>query len=133
MILHLKLGQVCINKNKREFVCRYIPLNTANRTMHWTMRSKWTNAWKAEVMAQVQLNRKNLKIPLEKAKIKIILNTARIMDFDGAYNSVKPILDGLKKGNAGIIIDDSPKYIELEVKQIKVDHIKDQFVEIIIS
>ena len=77
------------------------------------------------------LNRKGIKLPFKQAVITITLFTARLMDYDGAYGSVKPLLDGLV--GAGVIRDDSPKYIDLEVKQTKVKHIIEQKVTILIK
>jgi hypothetical protein len=69
--------------------------------------------------------------PLHKANIFITLYTCRLMDYDGAYGSIKPILDGLTDN--GIIIDDSPKFIKLNVTQIKVNKKCDERVEMEIT
>lgn len=82
-------------------------------------------------MVQCHLVRHQLdKFPLQMPSVTIYLYATVPFDLDGAYNAVKPILDGLKKDYAGIIEDDSPKFINLEVKQIKVVHRKDEHVEI---
>ncbi len=128
--MHIKLGLVCIGK--RIFKCRYIPFNMSNQSMHWSKKYQWSNAWKEEVMQAVRLKRNGEKLPFKTARVQIIFHTIKLMDYDGAYNAAKPILDGLKQDYAGVIIDDSPKYIDLEVKQNKVKHLKDQFVEIFI-
>lgn len=129
----LKLGQVCVGKNSVQ--CRRIPFNTANRQMHWAIKAKWAKAWKEEVgWAFMQQRNKLCKLPLKFAHITINLYTTRLMDYDGAYTAIKPILDGLKvNGGVGVIIDDSPKYIDLLVKQIKVAHREDEHVELIIK
>lgn len=114
--MKLKLHQVCVGKTK--ITCRRVPYNTANRIMHWTVKAKWKKAWEEEVWSAVQEHKKELgKIPYKFAAITIYLYQTRLMDYDGAYSSVKPILDGLRY--AGVIIDDSPKYVDLLVKQIK--------------
>ena len=130
--MKLKLGQVCIEKRKGEYECRFIPHNMSNQRMHWTKKKKWTDAWKQEVSGQVAIQRHNLKLPLYKAVITIVMYVVREMDYDGAYNAVKPILDGLKIDCAGVIVDDSPEYIDLVVKQQKVKHYLEQYVEITI-
>ena len=71
------------------------------------------------------------KLPLLCPKVDILLYKVALYDYDGAYNAVKPLLDGLKiHGGAGVIVDDSPKDIRLEVIQIPVKHRKDERVEI---
>lgn len=126
-MIKLKLNQVCVGK--RKVTCRRVPYNTANRAMHWTVKSLWKKAWEEEVYWAVIKNRKSLgKLPIKFARIEVILSNTRLMDYDGAYASVKPILDGLRY--AGVILDDSPKYIDLKVKQMQVSHREDEGVEI---
>ncbi len=129
-MITLKLNQVCLGK--RVVRCRRIPHNMSNSRMHWMTRNKWNQAWKEEVGNAVMMQRREFwKLPLEYAKITIVFFTTRLMDYDGAYNAAKPILDGLKvKDGAGVIIDDSPKYIDLTVKQEKVAHRQEEHVEI---
>jgi Holliday junction resolvase RusA-like endonuclease len=45
------------------------------------------------------------KCPLERARIKIIRNAHRMLDFDGLVGSMKPVVDALVK--CGILKDDS--------------------------
>jgi hypothetical protein len=103
--------------------------------MHWARKAEWGRAWKEEVGYAFMLQRNKLwKLPLKYAHITINLYVTRYMDRDGSFNAVKPILDSLKvNGGVGVIIDDSPKYIRLEVEQIKVPHRQDEHVEIIIK
>ena len=102
----------------------------SNQRMFWATKAKWTDAWKEEAFASWSQNRpRTLKLPLQHAKITIFLHCVHLMDYDGAYNCVKPLLDSLKiSGGIGVIVDDSPKYIDLEVKQIKTAHRKDEHV-----
>lgn len=131
-MVKLTLGQVCVGK--KSFVCRYIPFNLSNKSFHWANKARWVDAWKEEVYYAVRKQRTKFgKLPYQRARILILFKTTRLMDYDGAYNAAKPVLDGLKKGEAGVIEDDSPKYIDLEVKQEKVAHVKDQHVEIFIK
>ncbi|MFH2013545.1 MAG: hypothetical protein ABIJ17_01075 [Patescibacteria group bacterium] len=105
----------------------------SNQSMHWREKYEWCKAWKEEVYGQVMIIRNKLgKLPLLNPKITIVFHVVRQFDLDGAYNAAKPILDGLKVDWAGLIVDDSPKYIELSVKQTKVDHKVEERVEIII-
>lgn len=131
-MITLKLGQVCIGK--RVFKCRRIPYNQSNQRMHWAVKAQWTNAWKEEVFAVWAHNRpKGIKLPFVYAQICVVLYCVTLMDYDGAYTAVKPLLDALKvKDGIGVIIDDSPKYIDLQVQQKKVAHRNDEWVEITI-
>jgi hypothetical protein len=130
----LKLNQVCIGK--RNIQCRRIPHNMSNQVgMHWAKKAEWGRAWKEEVGYAFMLQRNKLwKLPLEYAHITINFYVTRYFDRDGSFNAAKPLLDALKvNGGVGVIIDDSPKYIRLEVEQIKVPHRQDEHVEIIIK
>lgn len=130
-MIKITLGQVCVKKSGGKFECRRIPYNMANKRMHWAAKSKWTNAWKDEVTGRVmEARRKFGKLPLKMPHITIHLYAVVQFDYDGAYVAVKPVLDGLKMGYAGVIEDDSPKFITLEVKQIKVGKKVDERVEI---
>lgn len=132
-MITLELGQVCVGRKK--FVCRRIPMNMMNRKLHWAVKKLWTDSWKHEVEAQIMLQRRKLpKLPLPYAKITIVLKMIHLMDYDGAYTAVKPLLDALKdKGGAGVIVDDSPKYIDLLVKQEKVFHRAEEGVTMLIE
>lgn len=132
--IKLILGQVCIGK--RVIKCRRVPHNMSNHaSMHWGEKAQWTKAWKEEVWAQFMMQRSKLwKLPLKNASITINIYTISMKDQDGAYGSIKPILDALKvNGGVGVIVDDSPKYINLNVEQIKVAHRADEHVEILIK
>ena len=132
--IKLVLGQVCIGK--RVIKCRRVPHNMSNHSsMHWGEKAQWTKAWKEEVCVQFMLQRHKLwKLPLKNASITINIYTTRYFDKDGSFNAAKPILDALKvNGGVGVIVDDSPKYINLNVEQIKVAHRADEHVEILIN
>jgi hypothetical protein len=126
--IKLVLHQVCI-KSK----CRRTPMNTANVPMHWAVKSAWKKAWEQEVWACIMEHKKEFgKLPLIKPSIIIYLYSCRIMDADGKWSSVKPILDGLRYAN--VIEDDKPEFISyLNVEQIKVNHRSDERVEILIK
>lgn len=128
--MQLTLGRACIQVRKGQFKCRAIPMNMSNQRLHWVIKSKWTRAWKDEVQASLMLIKKPPGLPLEKANIKITLHVCHLMDHDGAYSAIKPVLDALTEQK--IIIDDSPKYIELKVEQKKVAHKTEEKTEILI-
>lgn len=72
------------------------------------------------------------KVPhYKQARIEIIYYCVQEMDFDNAYTSAKPLVDGLVE--AMIIPDDSPKFIQLKVHCKKVKHRPEQRTEIIIN
>lgn len=125
----LILGRACIQVRKGEFRCRSVPMNMANQRVHWATKSKWTRAWKDEVQIAIAQNTEP-KIKSKKPKVLIKLYQNKLMDYDGAYSSVKPVLDGLTE--QGVIEDDGPEYIDLKVEQIQTK-IKEQRVEILIT
>lgn len=129
-MITLTLGQVCVGK--RVMKCRRVPHNFANKRVHWSERYRWGEAWKSEVGYTFMAARpRNLKLPLKFAKITVILSVIHLFDYDGAYSCVKPILDALKvTGGVGVIIDDSPQYVDLSVQQKQVRHKADEGVEI---
>ena len=132
----LTLGKACVQIRK-EWKCRATPMNMSNQRSHWVVKNIWTKAWKEEVATAVMVqkhywDKKTQKaLPFLKSKIVIQLSKSVLMDHDGAYSSVKPILDGLTE--AGIIFNDSPKYIELEVKQIKIKQKSEEKTQILIN
>lgn len=110
---------------------RYIPysINSQNN-MHWATKHKWKKAWEDEVYFSMMEHRSYFKkIPIPYLKLKIIYYNVQVMDEDNLRGSVKPILDGIV--NAGVIYDDSPKYLSHTVEQVKVHKRKEQGVELI--
>lgn len=67
---------------------------------------------------------------LAKSGVCITRFSTGSLDEDNLYGSAKSLLDGLRQ--AGLIPGDSPKEIDLEVKQVKVNHRKEQGTEIMI-
>jgi hypothetical protein len=100
----------------------------ANKTCHWTERKKWSDAWHAAVLCAVIDSNQKPNKPYQKSKVNITFYGISLMDKDGSYNSAKPVIDGLRY--AGVIYDDSEKYITLSVKQKKVGHQKEEKIEI---
>ena len=122
--MKLILENTCIELARGEYECRRVPYNWSNKRMHWRLRSKWNHAWKDAVRSAyltiVLAPGKNHIKRFEQASVIITLHKFKLFDRDGAYSSIKPVLDGLVE--VEIIKDDSPKYIDLEVNQIKVAH-----------
>ena len=128
-MIKLQLNQVCIGV--RNYKCLRVP-DSPNKKMHWAIKHKWTKAWQSEVGWAVIKNRHKLgKLPLLKPQICVLLRLCKLRDKDNLYASVKAVVDGLTL--AGVIEDDSPKYIDLTVKQEKVAHRKDEGIDIIIG
>lgn len=119
----LKLGRVCVGREWRS-----IPKNMSNERLHWTIKNKWTQAWKQEV-EEAFLEQGRLPRPrYDKSSVTVKFYACRQFDRDGAYHAAKPVIDGLTE--SGIIIDDSQEHIDLKVEQIKVNHKCDERVEI---
>lgn len=115
-IIRLDLGQVCVRN-----ACRRVPHNMSNKRMHWAVRNAWNQGWKEEVrVAWVCARPRDFTTAPQFAKIRVRLCVVRLFDHDGAYSATKPLLDGLTE--AGAIMDDSPRFIDLLVKQQKVAH-----------
>lgn len=79
--------------------------------MHWAKRKRYNDQWYVLIRAQVRPTRK--KAP--KMKVVISQMRRRLLDKDNLYGSVKPIVDGMRY--AGIIRDDTPEWIDLDVRQ----------------
>ena len=60
----------------------------------------------------------------EVPSVSIVMYRVRLLDTDNAYASTKPLLDCLCE--VGLITDDSPSDINLEVRQEKVAHLNEQ-------
>lgn len=118
----LKLSGACIGSDKIK--CRVYPPNL-NQPMHWAVRRKWKEAFEQMIWGLFVASRKEYgKLPWKGAKIEFNFNLCRELDYDNAWTSIKPLLDGIKK--CEIIEDDSPKFVELSLKQNKVNHKNDQ-------
>jgi len=122
--MKLTLENTCIDLGAGKYECRRVPYNWSNTRMHYNKRSLWNEAWKEAVrsayLRQFLAPGKTKAVRLEQAMVIITLYKFKLFDHDGAYSSIKPVLDGLVR--LEIIKDDSPKYIDLEVNQIKVAH-----------
>lgn len=138
--IKLKLGNVLVGiKNPQT---RRVPHNMSNQRMHWAEKKRWNNAWAEEVGWAFMANRNKFgKLPLKKCKMTFKLFMTQPYDLDGAYRSIKPLLDAFKVWKdgkkqvpgLGVIVDDSPKHLDLCVKLEKVKKRDEEHVEIIIS
>ena len=125
----LTIPKIWISKNKPG---RLFP-PTLNARLHWATRSRWTNAFKEAVWAELNSHGNKslvwqlIKNRKGKAQVTIIFFTCRPMDKDNMYGAAKPLLDALK---GQVILDDSPDKLTLNVEEIKVKHLADQKIEI---
>jgi hypothetical protein len=84
--------------------------------MHWTRRRKYNLMWFQEVALALHgyLVRDR---PERKCRLTITLHRRRLLDHDNAVASCKPVIDACRK--CGLIYQDSPKWIDLQVLQVR--------------
>ena len=85
--------------------------------MHWTKRRKLLEAWMWMIRVAWGHPLTTCQI---KRKVTITLHHSRLFDKDNAYGACKVIFDALK--SQGLIVDDSPEWLEASVKQEKCKH-----------
>ena len=124
--MKLTLSQACI-KSKGTFECRRTPHNMSNQRMHWAVKAKWAKAWQASILTALS-ELTTRPQTLARADLTIIMYKVSLYDPDGAVNSCKDLIDGLRYAN--IITNDTVKHINLNVVQIKVGHKNEEKVEI---
>jgi len=92
-----------------------LPIISANKLlrMHWAKRAKIQKDYYSAIYVVIPI----YLHPPKQRKRKVIITSyrKRLLDKDNLYAGTKPLVDALKK--AGLIWDDSPKWINLEVKQ----------------
>jgi len=109
------------------FTIRRAPPSWSNRRGHWSTEYKakrdWRElAWFGAASARVLCSDLSMRLvpdaraAPEKRAVTIIVHRCQLLDHDNLVASVKPILDGLK---GQIIVDDSPRWLELSVRQVK--------------
>jgi len=105
-----------------------LPIISGNKLlrMHWSTRAKIQKDYYWAIIEQIECPRLGLE---KKRKVVITSYRKRLLDKDNLYAGAKCLGDALKK--AGLIWDDSPKWINLEVKQA-VDG-KNQRTEVVIE
>ena len=143
--IHLKLESVSIEK-AGGYDTRRIPYSpNITSKMHWTIRKRWTDAWKEEVCNQwlvVKNQYKEITKALQflNCEIQFFVFTNRQMDDDNLFGSLKPVVDGLKEPSktgemcCGIIKDDAPPQCRIAKPEvIKVASKEAEHIEIIIK
>lgn len=85
---------------------------------HWAVRKKDLKDWEKQLLAAC-----NGRIPKVKGKasVTIVSHRKRLLDTDNLWGGVKPVLDAMR--NLGIIVDDNPNMLFLQVSQIKIPQI----------
>ena len=99
---------------------------------HWSKRRKLKSNYAWEMLSQMKPLAKPGSIitgpGFETAHITITRYAVQLLDPDNLPASMKIPIDALRL--AGVIVDDSPAHITLEVTQQRVNHRKEQRVEI---
>lgn len=78
-------------------------LNVSLRS-HWTVRQRVNKQWDRLIYCMVSEKNAVPLRPLEKAHIRVIRHSHRMLDFDGLVGSLKPVIDSLV--SARVILDD---------------------------
>lgn len=116
MVVELLINKVPISGNK--FL-----------RLHWAERKLLVDEWRKLVREYALVNRLDkyyIDRP-EKRRVEITLYKKRLLDKDNAYTSCKMVVDALKcykdkitgKIIPNFIYDDSSKYLELVIDQVK--------------
>lgn len=129
MELKITIGRVYSAVNDQTGRLFYPNLNAR---MHWSVRNRWTTAFKREAWALTLQAKIKAKIKQwQKAKITVLFYTVQPKDLDNAYGSCKALIDGIVA--TGIIPDDKQEFLDLQVKSFKVSKRAEQRTEIIIK
>ncbi len=87
---------------------------------HWRHRKRNSDTWHKEIVyALLTAGYPLQRLPYERAKVTIHRQSRGELDPDNLIGSVKVILDSLRY--AHVLVDDSPKHLELVVTQSR-DH-----------
>jgi len=92
-----------------------LPIISGNKLlrMHWAKRAKIQKDYYWEIIEVIDYPR------LPKQQLKKVIITSyrkRLLDKDNLYAGTKPLVDALKR--AGLIWDDSPRWLDLEDRQV---------------
>ncbi len=81
---------------------------------HWSVKNKDSKEWEELIWAEL-----NGKIPWAKKKMAVKIRSVRkkLIDISNLWGGIKGLLDAIVR--LGLIIDDSPQYLDLEVMQVK--------------
>ena len=92
-----------------------LPIISGNKLlrMFWAKRAKIQRDYLLAILDETIGVKKG-----EQKKVKAVITSyrKRLLDTDNLYSGIKPLGDALKK--AGLIWDDSPKWINLKARQI---------------
>tara|TARA_B100000676_G_C17868557_1_gene727274 strand:- start:319 stop:690 length:372 start_codon:yes stop_codon:yes gene_type:complete len=87
--------------------------------LHWSKKSMLKKEYALLIRNQMKLN-KHYSEPVKEPKfftLEIVSYRKRLLDYDNLVGGVKQLLDAMI--DEGYIWDDSPKYLDLRVKQVK--------------
>lgn len=87
---------------------------------HWRHRHRNSQTWQDEIwFALHQAGYSTQRTPYARARVTIDRRSRGELDPDNLVGSVKPVIDALRY--AHVLVDDSPKHLELVVTQLR-DH-----------
>ena len=81
--------------------------------LHWTSRRKLSQRWQWNILAARPAVFKNYPL----SRVHITRRSKKLLDADNLYGSAKIVVDALK--TARLIVDDSPRHMELVCSQEK--------------
>lgn len=83
--------------------------------LHWSTRAKHRKEWEEAIWAEC-----NGRPPKTTRKIQLIITSirSRLLDKDNLWGGCKQLIDSMVR--LGIIKDDSENWLDLEIRQIKV-------------
>ena len=101
---------------KLELPMKILSRNVLDR-QHWAVKRKEKQHWCLLVRNQMRLNKVRFTKEKEKHSIEIISYRSRKLDYDNLVGGCKQLIDAMIE--EGYIWDDSPKYLDLRIKQVK--------------
>jgi hypothetical protein len=104
-----------------------------NARLHWSTRAKWNKAWYQEVWGRYVNAKYPLPAPrLERPQVTITFHRIVAGDYDGLWQSAKPIIDAIVQ--LGLVEDDSPKHLPPPIVRHQLAaHRGDERVEILVE
>ena len=102
------------------FVVPGRPANLGNARLHWAERAQLVAAERAaaRIVGGAAMARKGLTRAKLRRHVRLtVVLAGHVGDLDGTWARVKPYLDGLV--DCGLLVDDSPKWCQIEVAQRK--------------
>jgi hypothetical protein len=80
------------------------------------VKHRYAKRWRDWILIAAKCPQFNVLRDLGKVKLTITVTRGRQQDKDNMYASVKPVVDAIKY--RGWLVDDSPKWLDLEVREI---------------